>query len=70
MQLGNEKKNKNLEKFSRQDSFQISLTEGLRMSGFYRYLTNEPIEIDYCIQTSPNQIKHMASKHSYWLETN
>ncbi len=34
MQLGNEKKNKNLVKFSRQDSFQVSLTEGLRMSGF------------------------------------
>ena len=30
----------------------------------------EPIEIDHCIQTSPNQTKHMASKHSYWLELN
>ncbi len=40
------------------------------LSGFYFLLAQEPIEIDHSSHFLSDKSKHMACKHSDWLETN
>ena len=40
------------------------------MSGFQLMLAQEPIETDYYTNLFSDKSKHMAFKHSDWLETN
>ncbi len=40
------------------------------MSGFHLMLAQGPIEIDHNIVLISDKAKHMAFKHSDWLETN
>ena len=61
-QVRNETEIKNFHNSSRAGQ----VPRSLKISGIYHILKNEPIGIDFF----SDKFKHMAFKHSYWLEPN